>query len=97
MPDQRKPTSDTPFQPGDLVSIKGYERLLGRIVEFRGPLGPNGELIYGIDLQTRPVVSYIELREDQIEHAPTPVRVSRVKSPKVSAKGPKANRRARPR
>src|SRR5262245_57803593 len=97
MPDQRSPTSDTPFEVGDLVRIKGYERLLGRIVEFRGPLGPNGELIYGIDLQLRPVVSYIELREDQIEHAPTPARVSRTRSPKISARRPKAGKRATPR
>jgi hypothetical protein len=97
MPEQREPASIASFQVGDRVYLKGYEGLLGIIIELRGPLGPNGEQIYGVDLQRRPVVSYIEVREDQLVPAPAPVKVSRTRSPKISARKPKAGKRAGPR
>jgi hypothetical protein len=97
MPEQKKPISVAPLKLGDRVQIKGREGLVGRIIEFRGALGPEGTPIYGVQMRNKPVVSYIELREDQIEHAPALVRVRGIKSPKTSARRPKASKRARPR
>jgi hypothetical protein len=94
MRDQTKPTSVDPFKLGDRIKIKGFDKLLGRILEFRGPLGPGGAFIYGIEIQNGSGDPYIELREDQIEHAPAPARARRPKAPKVSAEKPKASKRA---
>ena len=57
----------------------------------------DGTAVYGIEMQSKPVVSYIELREDQIEHAPAPVRIRGIKSPKISPRRPKATKRAKAR
>ena len=55
---------------GDLVKIRhsGWRR--GRIVELRGPLGPNGSQIYRVIVRRKPKPAYIELREDQLEGIP---------------------------
>lgn len=55
---------------GDLVKIRhsGWRR--GRIVEMRGPLGPNGSQIYRVIVRRKPKPAYIELREDQLEAIP---------------------------
>jgi hypothetical protein len=55
---------------GDLVKIRhsGWRR--GRIVELRGPLGPNGAQIYRVILRRKPKPVYIEVREDQLEAIP---------------------------
>jgi hypothetical protein len=55
---------------GALVNIRdsGYRR--GRIVEFRGPLGPHGARIYRVRVRRKPKPTYIELREDQLEAIP---------------------------
>jgi hypothetical protein len=97
MPGQEKPISVAPLKIGDRVKLKGREGIVGRIIEFRGPLGPDGAAIYGIQMQNKPVVSYIELREDQIEPAPAPVRIRGIKSPKISPRRPKASKRAKAR
>jgi len=52
---------------GDRVKILNYDGQLGRIVEFRGPLGPNGARIYRVLVRRKPHRDYIELREDQLE------------------------------
>jgi hypothetical protein len=39
----------------------------GKIVEFRGPLGPGGALIYRVRLRGKPYPAYGEFREDQLE------------------------------
>jgi hypothetical protein len=96
MTGKRKPISVDPLKLGDRVRIKGREGIVGRIIEFRGALGPNGTSIYGVQIRNKPVVSYIELREDQIEQAPALTGVGRIKSPKISARRPKAGKRARP-
>ena len=56
---------------GDLVKIRhsGWRR--GRIIELRGPLGPNGSHIYRVIVRRKPKPVYIELREDQLEPIPT--------------------------
>jgi hypothetical protein len=53
---------------GDWVKIlnSGYTKP-GRIVEYRGPLGPGGARIYRVKLRGRPYPAYIEVREDQLE------------------------------
>ncbi len=58
---------------GDCVRIRGYGGQLGWIVEFRGPLGPDGARIYRVMVPKKPKRSYIEVREDQLEliEAPT--------------------------
>jgi len=55
---------------GDLVKIRhsGWRR--GRIVELRGPLGPEGSQIYRVIVRRKPKPDYIELREDQLEAIP---------------------------
>jgi len=55
---------------GTLVKVRnsGYRR--GRIVEFRGPLGPGGALIYRVRVRSKPSPAYIEVREDQLELIP---------------------------
>jgi hypothetical protein len=58
------------FKLGDRVQIRRSGGLRGRIVEWRGPLGPKGEQIYRVMLRRKPVPSYIEVREDQLEPVP---------------------------
>jgi hypothetical protein len=55
---------------GDYVKIRhsGWPR--GRIVELRGPLGPNGAQIYRVIVRGKPKPLYIEVREDQLEAIP---------------------------
>lgn len=52
---------------GDRVRILNYDGQRGEIVEFRGPLGPNGALIYRVVVRSKPRRTFIELREDQLE------------------------------
>ena len=59
------------FQVGDRVKIL-HSDWRGRIVEFRGPLGPRGMLIYRVRIPHKPKPTYIELREDQLVAIPTP-------------------------
>jgi hypothetical protein len=55
-----------PLKIGTLVRIRnsGYGR--ARIVEFRGPLGPNGARVYRVRVQEKPP-AYTEVLEDQLE------------------------------
>ena len=52
---------------GDRVRILHYGGQTGRVVEYRGPLGPGGAHIYGVRIRRKPSSDYIELREDQLE------------------------------
>jgi hypothetical protein len=56
-----------PLKIGTLVRIRnsGYGR--ARIVEFRGPLGPNGARVYRVRVRKRPRPAYLEVLEDQLE------------------------------
>jgi hypothetical protein len=58
------------LQVGDRVRILHYGGQTGRIVEFRGPLGPGGARIYRVRIQRKPSPTYIEVREDQLEPLP---------------------------
>jgi hypothetical protein len=58
-----------PLKVGSLVRIRdsGYGR--AKIVEFRGPLGPNGARVYRVRVGNKPP-AYIEVLEDQLEPMP---------------------------
>ena len=59
------------FYTGDIVKIRNTPKpgWHGQIVEMRGPLGPNGEQIYRIEIYRKHAEenSDIEVREDQLE------------------------------
>jgi hypothetical protein len=63
-------TTQNPTEPlkiGTIVRIRdsGYGR--ARIVEYRGPLGPKGARVYGVQVRKKPRSAYIEVLEDQLE------------------------------
>ena len=65
------PTTTPTFDVGDIVrTVRPYGRLKGRIVELRGPLGPNRAQIYRIKYGPKGARAYTELREDQLEIVP---------------------------
>lgn len=67
-----KPPVDTVFKVGDRVVVRSGERAIpARVVELRGPLGPNGVQIYGITVRGSFQRRYVEVREDQLEPAAT--------------------------
>ena len=55
------------FKVGAIVRIRksGYGR--GKIVEYRGPLGPKGARVYRIQVRKKPHPAYIEVLEEQLE------------------------------
>ena len=61
-----EPSPNAKFKAGDRVLFLRSDSLKGRIVELRGPLGPNRAEIYRIMLRRKPKPTYIEVREDQI-------------------------------
>ena len=86
-----KPNKDevvVPFKLGDRVRIKHYHGGIGRIAEFRGPLGPGGALIYRVLVQRKPTLAYIELLGDQIEIVTVE---NKVKRSKIVTKAPKGD------
>lgn len=58
------------YEIGAIVRIRnsGYGR--GRIVEHRGPLGPNGAEVYRLQVRQKPDPAYIEVLEEQLEPEP---------------------------
>jgi hypothetical protein len=52
---------------GDRVLIRHFGGQRGRIVEYRGQLGPGGSRVYRVLVLRKPKRDYIELREDQLE------------------------------
>jgi hypothetical protein len=77
----------TPLNIGDRVRIRNYAGKYGRIVEYRGALGPGGAPIFRVLVQRKPSISYIELRGDQLERAPSFGKIRRVKRHKAVPKG----------
>ena len=55
------------LQMGARVKIPNLGGQIGKIVEFRGRLGPKGARIYRVLLRRKPRRDYIELRDDQME------------------------------
>lgn len=64
---KRAVTIPAPLQLGELVKIRYSGGQRGRIVELRGPLGPNGSHVYRIRVPRKPKAAYVELPEDQLE------------------------------
>lgn len=58
--------SFTTFQVGDRVELRLSGGARGRIIEARGPLGPNGALIYRIKIRKDPKPITLEVRDDQL-------------------------------
>jgi hypothetical protein len=58
------------FKLGDSVRIKNYAGKVGKIVEYRGTLGPGGAPVYRVKVSRKPNVSYIELLDNQLEAVP---------------------------
>jgi hypothetical protein len=56
---------------GDHVRIKNYAGKLGKIVELRGALGPDGAPVYRVRVNPKPVTTYIELLGNQLEMVPS--------------------------
>jgi hypothetical protein len=62
--------STEPLKLGTLVTIRDTGFGLGRITEFRGPLGPNGARVYRIRVGKKPS-TYTEVLEEQLEAVPS--------------------------
>ena len=60
----------TDINVGDRVAIRDSRGLTGRVIEFCGPLGPDGVDVYRVLLRKKPQRAYIEVCEDQIEPLP---------------------------
>ena len=56
-----------PLKVGTIVKIlhSNYKRAM--IIEYRGPLGPQGARIYRVLVQRKPRQESMEVREDQLE------------------------------
>ena len=67
MAKKKQPDVLVPFKLGDSVRIKNYAGKVGKIVEYRGPLGPGGASVYRVQVKRKPNISYIELLGNQIE------------------------------
>ena len=62
------PTTPAMFACGDKVRIVTAPGLFGKVVELRGPLGPNHGQVYRVRVSSskaKPV--FVEVREDQLE------------------------------
>ncbi len=70
MPAKKSRESKHSWTLGDRVRIRHSVDWVGRIVEFRGPLGPGGAQIYRVELSPEPEPRYIEVREDQLIYLP---------------------------
>jgi hypothetical protein len=71
MASKNSKTVDLPvLNLGDWVEIRYSGGQRGRIVEYRGPLGPKGAHIYRIRLRRKPKPKYVELPEDQLKSIP---------------------------
>src|SRR5260370_39374177 len=60
------PNATPRFKVGDRVKILHSDNWTARIVEFRGPLGPGGKLVYRVRVPNKPKPIYIELLEEQL-------------------------------
>jgi len=69
----KKAKARGPVEVGQLLEMGAWVKIpnlgwqIGKIVEFRGELGPKGARIYRVLLRRKPRRDYIELRDDQME------------------------------
>jgi hypothetical protein len=57
------------FSVGDRVEILHFGR--GKVVELRGPLGPDGAQVYRVVYSRKPKAAYIEVLGSQLRPAKT--------------------------
>ena len=63
-----KKTKPTPrFSLGERVEVMHFGP--GRIIEFRGPLGPDGAQVYRVMYRRKPKAAYLEVLESQLRPA----------------------------
>ena len=55
---------------GTLVNIRNSGLRNGKIVEYRGPLGPGGSRVYRVRIRRKPKPAYAEFLEEQLEVIP---------------------------
>jgi hypothetical protein len=55
------------FKIGDRVKLKTQAGRIGRITEYRGPLGPKGANVYRVLIRRKPRPGYVELVESHLE------------------------------
>jgi hypothetical protein len=60
-------TQAEPLKVGTIVRIRNSGFKSGKIVEFRGPLGPKGARVYRVRVRKSPQPAYIEVLESQLE------------------------------
>jgi hypothetical protein len=70
MADQPPENPEGLFKLGDRVKIKRSGGMRGKIVEWRGPLGPGGAQIYRVQYRGKLRPAYTEVRQDQLELIP---------------------------
>ena len=67
------------FKYGDRVKLLHSGGMVGRVVEYRGPLAPGRVHVYRVRVPRWPEPTYIEVREDQLR-----LRTIKAKSPPAS-------------
>jgi hypothetical protein len=77
-----KPKAVHVFAVGDRVEILHFGK--GKVVELRGPLGPDGSEVYRIMYQRKPSPRYIEVWAEQIR----PLKVEKPRKPVVDTTPP---------
>lgn len=65
-----KPNGSEPLNIGTVVRVRNSGYGPARVVEFRGPLGPNGARVYRVLVRNKPQPAYIEVLEEQLEPEP---------------------------
>jgi hypothetical protein len=63
-----EPVIDQSREPrlGDRVQLGPFKGMRGRIVEFRGPFGGQGRMVYGIELDYGDYTRYTEAVRDEL-------------------------------
>lgn len=57
------------FKIGERVKLKTQGGRIGRIAEYRGPLGPKGAKVYRVLIRLKPRRGYVEVVESHLEAA----------------------------
>jgi hypothetical protein len=94
MAKSKPPNSTDTLTLGDYVRIKNYAGKLGQIVELRGPLGPNGSPVYRVQVDRKPVATFIELLQNQLEIV-SPVELGEMRA-RRQAKPKSSTRKSQP-
>jgi len=55
------------FKVGERVKLKTQAGRIGRITEYRGPLGPKGANVYRVLIRRKPRPGYVEVVETHLE------------------------------